>query len=304
MNREKSGLVTTTLELVKYEEKQGHRTMVKEPNGGLIYGRRIDPDVHVIHHQIDPNTYHDGKPKFLIHHGEPISSMGNGISMKAIVEMAPMLAAGICFRTEEYSIWNTIQPGNTYLLPKGIDLEKFCPLEGVTERLSGEPAVLYYENIRGSRNPLYWIMAMAIVRKKYPGARLHLYNIEDKRMLDTIQALSAHCHFWTFIKSIQGPVKPDEINLSLNRVDIVVSGLYPLYARSIEAFGAGKAFISPGYREHDYPWTCEYKVESMADAIIKCHENYDKINYRKWAEEHHDVNETVKQAVEIYRKYL
>jgi len=83
-----------------------------------------------------------------------------------------------------------------------------------------------------------------------------------------------------------------------------VSCLYPLYARGIEAFGAGKAFIGPGYKEPDYPWQCELQPESMADAIIRCWEGYDKIDYRKWAEQHHDVDETVRQSIKIYERYL
>ena len=87
-------------------------------------------------------------------------------------------------------------------------------------------------------------------------------------------------------------------------MDIVVSGLFPLYARSIEAFGAGRAFISPGYRENGYPWTCDYDPLSMADAIIRCFENYDKVDYRKHAEKYHNVKDTVEQSIEIYKRFL
>jgi hypothetical protein len=80
--------------------------------------------------------------------------------------------------------------------------------------------------------------------------------------------------------------------------------LYPLYARGIEAFGAGKAFIGPGYQEAGYPFICDLQPESIANAIIKCWENYDLINYRLWAEEHHDVAKTVKKSVAIYERYL
>jgi hypothetical protein len=96
----------------------------------------------------------------------------------------------------------------------------------------------------------------------------------------------------------------NDVNLLYNRVDMVVSCLYPLYARGIEAFGAGKAFIGPGYKEDNYPYQCEFQPESMASAIINCWTNYDKINYRKWAETHHDVRETVKQSIEHYSRYL
>ena len=99
-----------------------------------------------------------------------------------------------------------------------------------------------------------------------------------------------------------GPVK--DVNEVYNRVDMVVSGLYPLYARGIEAFGAGKAYIGAGYKEAGYPWQCELDPHSMADAIVKCWENYQEVNYRKWATEHHDVAETVRQSIDVYNRYL
>ena len=301
MNREDSGLGRTTLELAKYEELAGHKATIREPTaGGLIYGRGTEYDIGCVHHQMDPHKYHDGKPKFLWCHGECLSSDANGISMRAIVEMAPMCSGFIAMRKDEIPIWKAIK-NETFLVNKGIDLETYKPLTGV-ERLSGEPAVLYYENWRGNRNPLYWCLAMQEVHKKYPNARLHLYNCTDKRMHETFTALHTHCHWWPFLRTISGAAA--DVNKLLNQVDIVVSALYPLYARSIEAFGAGKAFIGPGYREYDYPWTCTYDVHSMAQAIINCHENYDKIDYRKWAEQYHNVRDTVAQSIEIYERYL
>jgi glycosyltransferase involved in cell wall biosynthesis len=83
-----------------------------------------------------------------------------------------------------------------------------------------------------------------------------------------------------------------------------VSGLYPLYARSLEAFGAGKAFLCPGYKEHDYKFQCDLDPDSMANAIIKVWENYDQINFRSWAEKYHDVRNTVKQSIDVYNKFL
>lgn len=301
MKKENSGLARSTLELAKYEERQGHKVCIKEPDADMpVYGVDKDTQVHCIHSQINVKTYHDGLPKFMWMHGEPLSSVGNGISMKAIVDLAPMCDAFLCMRKEEWPVWNSIK--RTYIVPKGIDLEQYKPLEGITEKLSGEPAVLYIENWRGQRNPLYLCVAMQEVQKKLPNARLHLYNLQDKRMKETFDALIKNNKWWTFVRSIQGPVS--DVNLLYNRVDMVVSGLYPLYARGIEAFGAGRAFIGPGYREPDYPFTCELDPISMADAIIKCWENYSSIDYRKWAEERHDVAETVKQSVEVYQRYV
>ena len=123
-------------------------------------------------------------------------------------------------------------------------------------------------------------------------------------MLDTFRALIANNKWWTFLRSLQGPV--DNVPLLLNRVDIVISALHPLFARSIEALGCGKAFVSPGYNEYpdEYPWKCEYSPESMAKAILDCWSDYDRIDYRKFAETHHDVKETVKQSISIYERYL
>jgi glycosyltransferase involved in cell wall biosynthesis len=316
MRREKSGLAFTTLEVVQAEERQGHAVCLREPTdavggpGALLYG---DPnhafDVECVHSQMPITSYHNRRPKFLWMHGEPLSSVGNGVSMRAIVDMASRVDAFIAMRQEEWSIWNSIK--RTYVVPKGIDLDRFQPIavpahdpKEPTSKLSGEPAVLYAEHWRGQRNPLYWCVAMERVWQKLPKARLHLFNVTDPKMYQTFQGLIKHNKWWTFVRSITGPVADAEVNRLYNRADIVVSGLYPLYARSIEAFGAGKAFLGPGYREAGYPWLCDLDPESMADAIVRCWENYDQINYRQWAETHHDVMDTVRQSVGIYERYL
>jgi len=301
MKKEHSGLAFSTLELADYEQRQGHSVCIKQPSQDMpIYGIEKDTDIHCIHSQISPDAYHDGKPKIMWMHGEPLSSVGNGVSMKAICDLAPRMDAFICMRREEHAIWNSIK--RTYLVPKGIDLDRYSPLAGITEKLSGEPAVLYCENWRGSRNPLYLCLAMQEVHKKIPKARLHLINCTDKKMEATFKALIANNKWWTFIRTLSGPTQ--DINLMYNRVDMVVSCLYPLYARGIEAFGAGKAFICPGYREPDYPFTCDLDPKSMADAIVKCWENYGDVHYRAWAEKNHDVAETVRQSAAIYERYV
>jgi glycosyltransferase involved in cell wall biosynthesis len=307
MKRENSGLARSTLEFAKYEERQGHKVVIKEPGTGEPGGGRIifgvDDDKHdvvSIHSQLSIKDYHSKKPKFMWMHGEPLSSVGNGISMKAIVDLAPLCDAFICMRKEELNIWSSIK--RTYLVQKGVDLEIYKPISGITEKLPGEPSVLYIENWRGQRNPLYLCVAMAEVSKKFPKAQLHLYNCTDKRMLDTFNALYKNNKWWTFIRSINGAT--NDVNLLYNRVDMVVSCLYPLYARGIEAFGAGKAFIGPGYREEGWPYTCELDPDSMANAITKCWENYNQMDYRKWAEDHHDVSKTVEQTVKIYERYI
>lgn len=306
MRRERSGLAFTTLELVAAEEKLGHTVCIREPHGDVLYGSdRGEWDVELIHSQLPIDSYHNGKPRFVWTHGEPISSVGNGVSMKALIDLAPLCDAFICMRREELSTWSTIK--RTYCVPKGIDLEAFRPLSAVEagEKLSGSPAVLYYENWRGQRNPLNLVIAMKEVWKKYPDARLHLYNCGDKRMLETFQALVKGAKLWPYVRSIQGPVKPNEVNTLLNRADIVVSCLFPLYARSIEALGAGRAFLGPGYSDPEYPFHCDLSPESMAAGIIDVWENgCGKFDFRGWAERKHDVMEMARQSIAVYERYL
>lgn len=303
LRKESSGLAHTTLELVKATEDLGHPVCIRQPHDGMpIWHPSEETDLHLIHSQIHPSYYHDHVPKCMVMHGEPLSSVGNGVSMKAIVDLAPLCDFFLCFRREEWSIWNSIR--RTHYVPKGVDLEKYRPLEGITERLSGEPAILYVESWRGQRNPLYWLMGMQEVYKKFPKVRFHLYNVTDQKMYQTFKALIDHCKFGNFVRSLQGPT--DDVPLLMNRVDIVVSALYPLSARTpLEALACGKAALCPGYAEPDYPWTiAEYSPEAFADAIIRCWTDFDKCDYRKFACEHHDVINTAKKSIEVYEKYL
>ncbi len=316
MRKEKSGLAFTTLELVQAEQTLGHQVFLREPTnneglpGALLYGSEdLASDVECVHSQMPLTSYFTSTPKFLFMHGEPLSSVGNGVSMKAIVDMAPKVDAFIAMRQEEWSVWNSIK--RTYVVQKGIDLDRFHPItvaahdeKDPASKLSGEPAILYAEHWRGQRNPLYLCIAMQEVWRKYPKARLHLFNCTDPKMYATFQSLYKHNKWWAFLRTMSGPVPDAEINALYNRADIVVSGLYPLYARSIEAFGAGKAFIGPGYTDPEYPWHCTLDPVSMAKAITDCWEGYDKVNYRQWAEKKHDVIDTVKQCTDIYSRYL
>lgn len=316
MRTERSGLAFTTLELVQAEEKRGHTVFLREPTdaeglpGKLLYGdESLECDVECVHSQMPLTSYFSKRPKALFMHGEPLSSVGNGVSMKAIVDMAPKVDFFIAMRQEEARIWSSIK--RTYVVPKGIDLERFKPIDvkphdekDPRSKLSGEPAVLYAEHWRGQRNPLYLCVAMETVWKKYPKARLHLFNCGDVKMHATFKALHQNNKWWAFLRTISGPVKDDEVNLLWNRADIAVSCLYPLYARSIEAFGAGKPLICPGYRDPEYPWKCELDPDSIADAIIKAWEGRDTFNPRQWAEEKHDVMSTVAACEKIYERYL
>ncbi len=316
MKNEKSGLAFTTLEIVQAEERLGHRVLLREPTddqampGQVLYG---DPDmvadVECVHSQMPLTSNYSRAPKFLFCHGEPLSSVSNGMSMKAIVDMAPKIDAFIAMREEEAAIWQTIK--RTYVVPKGIDLERFRPLDVPAHvqgedrtKLSGAPAVLYCEHWRQQRNPLYWCVAMQKVWQALPGARLHLFNSPGGKMHDTFSVMAKHNRWFTFLRTIAGAVDDGQVNHLYNRADIAVSGLYPLYARTIEAFGAGKAFIGPGYTDPDYPWHCDYHPDSMAEAILACWAARDKVDYRAWAERKHDVMDTARQLVAIYGRYL
>ncbi len=304
VKRENSGLLRCALEYAHWEERLGHDVCLTEPSETEpMYGNNGTTDIHAIHSQLAPKTYHDNKPKIMFMHGEPLSSVANKISMKAIVDLAPLCEAFICMREEEQVIWNTIK--RTYRVPKGVDLEQYKPIElpEDVKKLSGSPAVLYCENWRGERNPLYLCVAMQLVAEKYPDARLHLFNCQSPELFKTFKALADNNKWYTFLRTMDGPV--DDVNQLYNRADIVVSCLSPLYARTaVESLAAGKAHIGPGYHENDYPFTCNLEPQSMADAIIKCHENYDTVNYREWAEKHHSIEESTKQVLEIYQRYL
>ena len=68
--------------------------------------------------------------------------------------------------------------------------------------------------------------------------------------------------------------------------------------------GAGKPLICPGYTDPEYPWHCTLDPDDMARAIIECWEGYDKINYRQWAEQKHDVMSTIAACESMYNRYL
>lgn len=303
MKRENSGLAYTTLEHAKFEAALGHSVCIREPNGRLLFGRDEEPDIETVHSQCDLASLHNGIGKVLITHGEPLSSVANGVSFKAVIDLATVVDAFIAMRKGELAVWNLIK--RTHYVPKGIDLERFCPADGPVERLEGEPAVLVYENPRGSRNALYIITAMAQVVRRLPKARLHLYNMNDKKQADTFQTFIKHAKLWTYVRSLQGRVPFEQVPFLLNRVDIVCSALHPLSARGIEALGCGRAYISAGYEGEGYPWIPqEYSPEAFAETIVACWENYDKVHYREYAEQHHNEAESAKERCEIYARYV
>jgi glycosyltransferase involved in cell wall biosynthesis len=310
MKRENSGLVRATLELAHYEERLGNDVYVAEPSTGTImYGTNGREDIHAIHSQLKPEKFHDGIPKILFMHGEPLCSVSNGVSMKAIVDLAPLCDAFICMRQDELSTWKSIKRA-TYRISKGVDLDRFKPLDSPPEKLEGNPAVIYTENWRGERNPLYACIAMQIVRQRFPEAVLHLFNCQDQKMFSTFKTLWSHNHWWTFLRTINGPV--EDVNALYNRADMVINCNYPLYARGVEAFAANKPLICPGYNEYQYPYQCRLEPQSMANAVIQCYEQGYKIHTqdgmdltpRQWAETHHNAETSAKEALAIYEKYV
>lgn len=307
IRRENSGLMRSALEIAHCEEKLGHIVTIREPStNNLLYGADCTPDIHCVHSQLHPSAYQDGIPKTLFCHGEPLSSVANKVSMKAILDLAPAMDAFICMREGELSFWKSIKRA-TYLVPKGVDLEVYRPMaideaNGV-KKLAGSPAVLYCENWRGERNPLVLCVAMQKVLRELPDARLHIFNCCDQKMLDTFRALLHGCHWWTFVKAIAGPAE-DVVKL-YNGADIVVSCLFPLFARTaVESLACGKAHVAPGYRVDSYPYTCELDPDSMADGIISAWKNEQKIDFRKWAEGHHDAMESTRQVVKIFERLI
>ena len=73
MKKENSGLARSTLEIAKYEERQGHGVCIKQPSEDMpIWGTDRDMQLHSIHSQLHPKAYHDNKPKVMWMHGEPL----------------------------------------------------------------------------------------------------------------------------------------------------------------------------------------------------------------------------------------
>ena len=109
MQKEASGLVQTTLELANEEIKQGHEVCIRVPHTEeSIFGSIDKPDIHCIHTQLGRSAYYDDIPKFLWMHGEPLTSVANRQSMRAITELAAHSDACICMRRDEWIIWKHI----------------------------------------------------------------------------------------------------------------------------------------------------------------------------------------------------
>jgi len=46
------------------------------------------------------------------------------------------------------------------------------------------------------------------------------------------------------------------------------------------------------------------EAHSMAQAILTCWREYGSFDFRRWAEQTHDVAETVRQSVDVFKRYV
>ena len=167
LKKEKSGLFKTTIELCKYEERLGHSVSLRTPaDNRTFYGFADDNfDIIAIHSQINPIYYKHKCPKVLFLHGECDYGMLVKVSTASIMDLVPIVDAFIAFNPDEARIWSSFK--RTYVIPKGIDLEKYKP-EDIGKKLKGSPAVVYAEHWRQFRHPLHALVALETVKKKLP----------------------------------------------------------------------------------------------------------------------------------------
>jgi glycosyltransferase involved in cell wall biosynthesis len=300
VKKEDSGLFKTSGELAGSEEKLGHEVSIRTPSEQqVLYGFTGDNfDIHCIHSQIPPIYYKDGKPKILFLHGEPDYGMMLKISVSAIMDLAPLVDAMVCFNEDEAQIWNSFK--RTYVISKGINLDLYKPHD-CGKKLAGKPAVLYCEHWRQFRHPMHLLVAMEKVILKLKEAKLYLFGC-PKEEKDFWMRMIKQNRYSIFTPGIFQP-QPDMPGL-LNLADIVVSPVYPSYGRvSLEALACNKPVVAYNTNPHA-TMKCEpYNIEDMAEKIIKCWE--EKPNgQRKYAEEHLDCKEMARQAVEIYRRFV
>lgn len=300
VKKENSGLFRTTFELAKYEEKAGHAVSMRVPmDQTVIYGfKEAEFDIHCIHSQIHPSFYKDGKPKFLFMHGEPDYGMLHKISTSAIMDLVPLVDAFIAFNEAEANIWNSFK--RTYLIPKGIDLDSYKPIQ-LPKKLTGEPAVLYAEHWRGFRHPFHAFVALEKVAAKMPKMRFYPFGCpkEDK---DFWLRLIRQNRYNTFCPGVFQP----QMNMAglLNMADIVVSPVFPSYGRvSLEALACNKPVVAYKTNPHA-TFKCEsYDPQDMADKVIQCWE--EKPNgQRKYAEENLSAKDMADAAIKIYERFV
>ena len=299
LKKENSGLFRTVVELAKYEEKQGHVVALRRPaENKTFYGFSDDGfDIHCIHSQINPIYYKDGKPKILFLHGEPDYGMLVKISTTAILDLIPIIDCMIAFNPDEATIWNSFK--RTYVIPKGIDLETYKPIEP-KKKFPGEPAILYSEHWRTFRHPLHAFVALDYVYKKYPKMRFYPFGC-PKTEMNFWNRLIRNNRYSVFTPGLYSP-HPNVAKL-MSVADMVISPVFPSYGRvSLEAMACNKPVVAYKSNPHaDYK--CEpYDPIDMADKIIQCIEEKPNTQ-RKYAEKHLNVENTAKEAIKINRRF-
>lgn len=300
LKKENSGLFRTVVEIAKYEEREGHEVQLRKPKENqTFYGSGNDDfDIHCIHSQINPKYYKDGRPKMLFLHGEPDYGMLVKISTQAIMDLAPTVDAFISLNPDEANIWKSFK--RTYVIPKGIDLESYKPVD-MGKKFNGNPAVVYAEHWRTFRHPLHSLVAMDIVKQRLPKARFYAFGCPDKDKAFWLRLIRQN-HYTVFTPGIFKRQKDQ--NAIFNMADIVLSPVFPSYGRvSLEAKACNKPVVAYKSNPHaDYK--CEpYNPMSMAQAILDCWR--EKPNgQRQYIKTKCNVKNTAHEAIKIYERFV
>lgn len=300
LKKENSGLFRTTFELAKNEEALGHEISIRTPKEEtLIYGfDGEDYDIHCIHSQIPARCYKDGKPKVLFLHGEPDYGVLHKVSTTAIMDLIPIVDAFVALNEAEARLWQSFK--RTYVIPKGIDLESYKPVD-LGKKLTGNPAIIYAEHWRGFRHPFHTLVAMEAVYRKLPEMRFYPFGC-PKEEKDFWLRLIKQNKYNLFCPGVFQP----QMNMTgvLNLADIVVSPVFPSYGRvSLEALACNKPVVAYNTNPHATYKVRPYDPDDMAEAVLKCWE--EKPNgQRKYAEEHLSSRLMAEEAVKVYRRFI
>ncbi len=301
VKKEQSGLFKTTVELAKYEEKMGHHVSLRTPRENeTFYGFRDDDfDIICVHSQLHPHYYKDKRPKLLFLHGEPDYGMMVKVSTQAIMDFTNICDAFIAFNPDEAKIWNSFK--RTYVIQKGIDLERYKPVDTKNKKLKGRPAILYTEHWRSFRHPLHTFVALERVIKKIPTMRFYPFGCPEKEQPFWLKLVRQNKYnFFT-----PGVFKHQEDVVRLiNMADIVVSPVFPSYGRvSLEALACNKPVIAYDTNPHADYKVKPYDPDDFAEKIIKCYEEKPN-SQRAYAEKHLDAKDMASEAVKIYKRFL
>ncbi len=301
VRKEASGLFKTVGELAKYTEREGHEVSLRTPNEQeVIYGFNDDVfDIHAIHSQLHPKYYKDGKPKILFLHGEPDYGIMVKVSTEAIMDLAPIVDAFVAFNAEEADIWQSFK--RTYIIPKGIDLEKYKPV-GVEKKFDGDPSILYAEHWRAFRHPLHVFIACEKVYKENHNIRFYPFGCPKGKEQEFWLRMVRQNRYNAFCPGIfQWQL---HMNGLINMSDMVVSPIYPSYGRvALEALACNRPVIAYKTNPHA-TYKCEpYNPQEMADAILDCWKNKPN-GQRDYAEKFLDAKLMAQGAIDIYRRFI